>query len=155
MFCKICYDMKKTESCYTGHSIKQGNIVTCPELKKMKCFKCMEFGHMTSYCQLAKPQVKPHVKSQVKPQVKSQVKPQVKPQVKSQVKKQVKTQVKSPNLYNSLSLEDTDEDTDEETYEESKKKSLKISLKIPIFMRSTNSHEIKWKMGFSWAEEME
>ena len=28
--------MKKTESCYTGHSIKQGNIVTCPELKKMK-----------------------------------------------------------------------------------------------------------------------
>ena len=139
MFCKICYDMKKTESCYTGHSIKQGNIVTCPELKKMKCFKCMEFGHMTSYCQLAKPQVKPHVKSQVKPQV------------KSQVKKQVKTQVKSPNLYNSLSLEDTDEDTDEETYEESEK----ISLKLPIFMRSTNSHEIKWKMGFSWAEEME
>ena len=135
MFCKICYDMKKTESCYTGHSIKQGNIVTCPELKKMKCFKCMEFGHMTSYCQLAKPQVKP--------------------QVKSQVKKQVKTQVKSPNLYNSLSLEDTDEDTDEETYEESEKISLKISLKIPIFMRSTNSHEIKWKMGFSWAEEME
>tara|TARA_B110000858_G_scaffold173072_1_gene204625 strand:+ start:1715 stop:1861 length:147 start_codon:yes stop_codon:yes gene_type:complete len=48
-----------------------------------------------------------------------------------------------------LSLEDTDEDTDEETYEE------KISLKIPIFMRSTNSHEIKWKMGFSWADEME
>ena len=123
MFCKICYDMKKTESCYTGHSIKQGNIVTCPELKKMKCFKCMEFGHMTSYCQLVKPPVKP----------------------------QVKQQVKSPNLYNSLSLEDTDEDTDEETYEESEK----ISLKIPNFMRSTNSHEIKWKMGFSWADEME
>lgn len=131
MFCKICYDMKKTESCYTGHSIKQGNIVTCPELKKMKCFKCMEFGHMTSYCQLAKPSVKPPVK----------------PQVKSQVKKPVKQQVKSPNLYNSLSLEDTDE----ETYEESEK----ISLKLPIFMRSTNSHEIKWKMGFSWADEME
>lgn len=143
MFCKICYDMKKTESCYTGHSIKQGNIVTCPELKKMKCFKCMEFGHMTSYCQLAKPQVKP------------QVKPPVKPQVKSQVKSQVKKPVKPPNLYNSLSLEDTDEETDEETYEESEKISLKISLKIPIFMRSTNSHEIKWKMGFSWAEEME
>ena len=137
MFCKICYDMKKTESCYTGHSIKQGNIVTCPELKKMKCFKCMEFGHMTSYCQLVKPQVKP------------QVKPPVKPQVKKQVKKPVKSQIKPPNLYNSLSLEDTDEDTDEETYEE------KISLKIPIFMRSTNSHEIKWKMGFSWADEME
>jgi len=135
--------MKKTESCYTGHSIKQGNIVTCPELKKMKCFKCMEFGHMTSYCQLAKPQVKP------------QVKPPVKPQVKSQVKSQVKKPVKPPNLYNSLSLEDTDEETDEETYEESEKISLKISLKIPIFMRSTNSHEIKWKMGFSWAEEME
>ena len=151
MFCKICYDMKKTESCYTGHSIKQGNIVTCPELKKMKCFKCMEFGHMTSYCQLAKPQVKP----QVKPPVKPQVKPPVKPQVKSQVKSQVKKPVKPPNLYNSLSLEDTDEETDEETYEESEKISLKISLKIPIFMRSTNSHEIKWKMGFSWAEEME
>ena len=147
MFCKICYDMKKTESCYTGHSIKQGNIVTCPELKKMKCFKCMEFGHMTSYCQLAKPSVKPPVKPSVKPPVK----PQVKPQVKSQVKKPVKQQVKSPNLYNSLSLEDTDEDTDEETYEESEK----ISLKLPIFMRSTNSHEIKWKMGFSWADEME
>ena len=151
MFCKICYDMKKTESCYTGHSIKQGNIVTCPELKKMKCFKCMEFGHMTSYCQLVKPPVKP--------QVKSQVKPQVKPPVKPQVKKQVKSQVKPPNLYNSLSLEDTDEDTDEETYEdtdeETYEESEKISLKLPIFMRSTNSHEIKWKMGFSWADEME
>ena len=135
MFCKICYDMKKTESCYTGHSIKQGNIVTCPELKKMKCFKCMEFGHMTSYCQLVKPPVKPLVK------------------------KQVKSQVKPPNLYNSLSLEDTDEDTDEETYEdtdeETYEESEKISLKLPIFMRSTNSHEIKWKMGFSWADEME
>ena len=135
MFCKICYDMKKTESCYTGHSIKQGNIVTCPELKKMKCFKCMEFGHMTSYCQLVKPQVKPQVKPPVKPLV------------------------KSPNLYNSLSLEDTDEDTDEETYEdtdeETYEESEKISLKLPIFMRSTNSHEIKWKMGFSWADEME
>lgn len=130
MFCKICFDMKKNPSCYTGHNIKQGNMVICPELKKIKCLKCKEFGHMTSYCHKVKPD------SRVKPDILT--KPHNKPLVKSQVKKVI-------NRYNILSLEETEDETDEETDDEPYLK--------PELMRSTNS--IKWKMGFSWAEEME
>ena len=55
-FCGHCKKLGKTEAEYTSHwpraSIKQGDMVLCPEILKTECTYCHQLGHWASeqYC---------------------------------------------------------------------------------------------------------
>lgn len=53
LFCKICFDAKKTEKEYTSHSIKnRDGDVCCPILKATECRYCHKTGHTLAHCEL-------------------------------------------------------------------------------------------------------
>lgn len=54
MFCKICFDAKKSPEEYTSHAIRYNGNVTCPILMNIQCHNCNEKGHTTSYCKKQK-----------------------------------------------------------------------------------------------------
>ena len=88
LFCKICFDAKKSEKEYTSHSIKnRDGDVCCPVLKATECRYCHKTGHTLAHCELrnnsSKPVVKPVVKPADKPVEKPVVKPVEKPAPKS------------------------------------------------------------------------
>ena len=143
MFCKICYDMNKHATEYTSHSVKKDGKVTCPVLLKIECVYCKNSGHTYSYCpNFRTPPKKISLKTPQRPQ---------KPLQKSLPKK---------NVFSVLHDESSDDEEKHCDYEEKhcddEENHSDDLLDKPTLLRTTNSHEIKpkWKMGFSWADEM-
>ena len=137
MFCKICYDMNKHATEYTSHSVKKDGKVTCPVLLKIECVYCKNYGHTYSYCpNFRTPPKKISLKTPQRPQ---------KPLQKSQPKK---------NVFSVL--HDVSSDDEEKHSDDDEEKHSDELFDKPLLLRTTNSHEIKpkWKMGFSWADEM-
>ena len=138
MFCKICYDMHKTASEYTTHSVKKDGKVTCPVLLKIECLYCKNSGHTYSYCPNFR--TPPKKISQKPPQ--KPIKPLQKPK---------------KNVFSVLLDESSeDEEPNQHHSDEEQSEQHDDDFDIPPLLRTTNSHEIKpkWKMGFSWADEM-
>ena len=146
MFCKICYDMHKSASEYTSHSVKNGDKVTCPVLLNIECLYCKNSGHTYSYCPNFR--TPPKKISQKPPQ--KPIKPLQKPK---------------KNIFSVLldeSSEDEELQGEQDSYEQDSDEEQQSEQQdndvfdIPSLLRTTNSHEIKpkWKMGFSWADEM-
>lgn len=53
LFCKICFDAKKSEKEYTSHAIKnRDGDVCCPILKATECRYCHKTGHTLAHCEL-------------------------------------------------------------------------------------------------------
>lgn len=125
MFCKICYDMNKPATEYTSHS--EGHI--CPV--KNQYLDCN--GH--TYSSISPPK---KISQKIPP----------KPLKPLKIKK---------NIFTVLNEESSDEESsdDDEQLPGEQLHDEQLFDK-PFLLRTTNSHEIKpkWKMGFSWADEM-
>lgn len=52
-YCKVCYDLGKSEQEYTNHWVKDFNgKTTCPTLLNTECRYCFKLGHTAKYCEV-------------------------------------------------------------------------------------------------------